>query len=383
LRETYRYIGVLCDPNVLVSGLAASDGSLCDGTVRPLARSAWGFAVWSESDRAIVGAAAGPVPGMLHEILRAEVWALWQLLRKAIPPLMVVIDNLEVVRGLARGRAYCCSAARPHADVWVSLWDVLDGLGPFRVAFSVAGLGVGSAGSELLFAWFGSHQKEAEVASAALPFFWANKAADKIAKQSCKQVRVVKEVRDLYHGTHSEILRAAKFVGCVLAGLSLSGKDAKEDGEAPLIPSCVLAPLRVVPVSPDAVPSEHSIGRVLGRWACQWCRVSVASSSAARRLARSPCSHAFGSPSDVGDNSSTDEVCREVASEKEAPRQRPNEVDWSAQVMAEVQCAFDLFNTQLLFPSRALPLERWASFCLQTVFPRSGLMETSVCACPP
>ena len=58
----------------------------------------------------------------------------------------------------------------------------------------------------------------------------------------------------------------------------------------------------------------------------------------------------------MGDNTNVLEECCEVVSEQEAPQRRPNEVDWSAQVMAEFQSAADQFNTQKLFPARCLPL---------------------------
>ena len=67
----------------------------------------------------------GPLPVTLpvhRRILRAEVWALLQLLRSCVPPITVYVDNASVVRGVEAGKRWCCAAARPHADVWRKIW---------------------------------------------------------------------------------------------------------------------------------------------------------------------------------------------------------------------------------------------------------------------
>ena len=41
----------------------------------------------------------------------------------------VLIDNLEVVRSLQRGRQYACSTSQSYADIWVMIYDKLEDAG--------------------------------------------------------------------------------------------------------------------------------------------------------------------------------------------------------------------------------------------------------------
>lgn len=63
-----------------------------------------------------------------RRIKRAELWAVVQALRHAAPPLVVHTDHLGIVTGIARGRAWCVAARRPHADIWLALWGFLESL---------------------------------------------------------------------------------------------------------------------------------------------------------------------------------------------------------------------------------------------------------------
>eukprot|EP00974_Lingulodinium_polyedra_P006013 568656-Lingulodinium_polyedra.AAC.1 len=66
-------------------------------------------------------------------ILRGELWAVLQALRRACLPITVHTDNGTVVRGFARGERWCTASGRPHADVWRQIWFVvrdLGGVGP-------------------------------------------------------------------------------------------------------------------------------------------------------------------------------------------------------------------------------------------------------------
>eukprot|EP00959_Pyramimonas_sp_CCMP1952_P377124 7899044-Pyramimonas_sp.AAC.1 len=64
-------------------------------------------------------------------------YGLMKTLERAAPPLRVGIDNSTVIRGLRRGRRWCCSPKRPHADLWDRVWfllpDSFPGDGDFAV----------------------------------------------------------------------------------------------------------------------------------------------------------------------------------------------------------------------------------------------------------
>ena len=57
---------------------------------------------------------------------RAELRALAEALRLAVPPLRVHTDNQDVVDGVACGRAWCTSSRSADADLWREVWDLLD-----------------------------------------------------------------------------------------------------------------------------------------------------------------------------------------------------------------------------------------------------------------
>ena len=62
-------------------------------------------------------------------ILRAELWAMLQLLVACISQLVVHVDNASVVDGVARGRRWCCHSNGRTADVWRVVWHQLDDVG--------------------------------------------------------------------------------------------------------------------------------------------------------------------------------------------------------------------------------------------------------------
>ena len=80
-----------------VTGLCATDGGAADPGDPRKRRAGWALVCQGEQVSAW-GALGGPV----QTVYRAEVFALWQLVRVAVPPLVVLIDNLAVQRLAAR-----------------------------------------------------------------------------------------------------------------------------------------------------------------------------------------------------------------------------------------------------------------------------------------
>ena len=57
-------------------------------------------------------------------IFRAELKAVLEVLRIAVPPLRVHVDNAQVVQGFREGRQWCVSGKSCAADLWREVWDV-------------------------------------------------------------------------------------------------------------------------------------------------------------------------------------------------------------------------------------------------------------------
>ena len=112
-------------PEEPFTGNCYTDGSRIGH--RMLGAFGWGFVMVSEAGEKIAGA-FGALPGRrcFGSVLRAELFALLMLLRHALPPIRIGIDNSTVVKGLTRGAVWSTSWKRPHADIWKSIWGILE-----------------------------------------------------------------------------------------------------------------------------------------------------------------------------------------------------------------------------------------------------------------
>ena len=59
---------------------------------------------------------------------RAELRAILRALERAVPPLVVYTDHNKAVDDYGRGEEFCCSSARPAADLWRRIWRRVDEL---------------------------------------------------------------------------------------------------------------------------------------------------------------------------------------------------------------------------------------------------------------
>ena len=98
-----------------------SDGSVHQGCRKGHERAGWA-AVIIDDDGLVVAGICGTCPDFFPTSLRAELWAVLQVLRHALPPITIWVDNDGVVGGYARGREWCCNSDRPAADLWRKLW---------------------------------------------------------------------------------------------------------------------------------------------------------------------------------------------------------------------------------------------------------------------
>ena len=112
----------------IATGDVYTDGALT-GRFRVLKRAGWAIAVLRQ-DLSIEWATYGVCGELDPSILRAELRAVLEALRVAVPPLVIHTDNAEVVSGVQMGRELACQAAREGADLWRLVWQMLEDIGP-------------------------------------------------------------------------------------------------------------------------------------------------------------------------------------------------------------------------------------------------------------
>ena len=115
----------------VLTGTAFTDGSLRHKH-RTAGQAGWAALEWGagRSGARVVYYGALPVSLPVHRrILRAELWALLQVLVSCLPPIAVFVDNSTVVRGICEGKVCFCCSSRPHADIWRRIWHYIDDIG--------------------------------------------------------------------------------------------------------------------------------------------------------------------------------------------------------------------------------------------------------------
>ena len=113
----------------LFTGQVYTDGS--GKGVGKLKGYGWSVVATDENGEPLFGK-FGSVPGERRRLssLRCELFALLQAVSEAAPPLRVGIDNSTVVKGMLRGRRLCVAGCRPHCDLWLQIWNVVDDVFP-------------------------------------------------------------------------------------------------------------------------------------------------------------------------------------------------------------------------------------------------------------
>jgi len=121
--------GVPLPADFTFTGHGFTDGALRGGATIRCWRSGWAAVLVSDCGKVIAGL-YGPCPDPFPSSLRAELWAILMMLRLALPPLTIWTDSAGAVDGWFKGKEWCCSSSRPAADLWRSIWAILDDIGP-------------------------------------------------------------------------------------------------------------------------------------------------------------------------------------------------------------------------------------------------------------
>ena len=66
-------------------------------------------------------------------VVRAELKAVEEAVRRAVAPLTIYTDSAAVVRAFRKGKAYACRATNDGADIWRRIWATLQDFGDFEI----------------------------------------------------------------------------------------------------------------------------------------------------------------------------------------------------------------------------------------------------------
>ena len=110
------------------TGHGFTDGAMRGGGPPTAKRAGWAAVLVNEAGLVIAGI-YGPCPDAFPTSLRAELQAVIQMLKLALPPLTIWVDNKGVVDGWVKGKTWCCSSSRPAADLWAQFWHLVDDIG--------------------------------------------------------------------------------------------------------------------------------------------------------------------------------------------------------------------------------------------------------------
>ena len=122
------WVGTPPADGAIAVGLAYTDGAL-KGTVPRARRAGWAFIVVDGTSPA--WGKYGVCSEAYPTVLRSELQALVEILRITSGPIVIHVDNLEVVDGISNGEGWCCRPNRDGADLWRQIWarmKDLDGL---------------------------------------------------------------------------------------------------------------------------------------------------------------------------------------------------------------------------------------------------------------
>ncbi len=153
----------------LATGIVFTDGA-SQGWFWRGSRAAWA-AVSATREGVVLWKLQGVMGEPHPTILRAELTALRETLRMAAAPLIIYVDNKQVVDGFARGRDYCTASTTDAADIWREVWCLVEDIGP----------GVEVRKVKAHTTWWDV------VAGRIDPFLrWGNDLADKAAKEALR-----------------------------------------------------------------------------------------------------------------------------------------------------------------------------------------------------
>ncbi len=109
----------------VATGDIYTDGAV-RGRWRRIMRAGWGVVALREGELKVAWKMHGTCPDVYPSVFRAELTAVLNVLRIALPPLRIHVDNAEVVSGFQRGEAWCVEPGRDGGELWREVWARMD-----------------------------------------------------------------------------------------------------------------------------------------------------------------------------------------------------------------------------------------------------------------
>ncbi len=110
-----------------LTGDVYTDGS-CKGPFWRTARAGWAAVQIDELGR-WASTLNGTLGGPFASSFRAELKAILEALRIAVPPITLHTDNAAVIGGIQKGKEWCTSSKAKCADIWKDIWFYIEELG--------------------------------------------------------------------------------------------------------------------------------------------------------------------------------------------------------------------------------------------------------------
>ncbi len=105
-----------------------TDGAV-SGRWRRIMRAGWGLVALADGEDKALWAQYGAMADLQPSVVRAELRAVLEALRIAVPPLRIHVDNAEVVQGWGSTREWCTDPGRDGADIWAEIWRRKEDIG--------------------------------------------------------------------------------------------------------------------------------------------------------------------------------------------------------------------------------------------------------------
>ena len=145
--------------------------------------------------------AFGPLPGPQQTAVRAELYAVIQVLKHGILPMHIKTDCLGLVEALDYGQRHCTHSRRENSDLWRQFWHAIDGIGGFS--------------DDLQITWVPGHQTGVTVGESGPAYLdkVGNDYADVAAKKGTLLHRFPEEAYDEHKRLLSEVRQTAAWIG--------------------------------------------------------------------------------------------------------------------------------------------------------------------------